>query len=165
MRLTVKKPPEMQYMPKRIEKEIRRFLSVRVAVALQEFQRSIMETPVYTGRTLVNYRWSVESPITGKRSPVKNPLLPGKTSEMSIGAEPRRAANQAIVEKEFQLIIRTLLQDFNPYQKFFLANNVENFTDIEYGSYSESSRTPAGGMTRRGEAKIKLIIRGIEKVG
>jgi hypothetical protein len=165
MKLTVKKPREMQYIGRQIERDIRNFLTVRIVTALKEFHRSLLDTPVYTGRTLINYRWSIGTPVEDRRAAVKNPLLPGKTSDLGIGSEPRRAANQSVIDAEFNTLVSTLLREKNPYQKIFLRNNMPNFDDIEYGNYSNNSRTPAGGMTRRGEAKIKLIIRGIEKVG
>ena len=165
MKLTVKKPMEMNYIGRQIERDIRNFLTTRLIVALTEFHRALEDTPVYTGRTLANYRWSIGAPIEQRRAAIATPLLPGKTSNLSIGAEPRRAANQALIDAEFKEVIRQISRDRNPYQKIFLTNNLPNFTDVEYGSYRENARTPAGGMVRRGEAKIRLIIKGIEKVG
>ena len=165
MKFSMKKPPEMQYIEKKIDREIRQYLSVKIAAALQEFHKSLLDTPVYTGRTLISYRWSIGSPIEDRRAAVKNPALPGKTSELGLGNEPRRAANQSVIDIEFKQMVSVLVRDKNPYQKFYLRNNMPNFDDIEYGNYSGKSRTPPGGMTRRGEAKLKQIIRGIEKVG
>jgi hypothetical protein len=165
MKLTVKKPAEMQYIGRQIERDIRNFLTVRIITALKEYHKCLLDTPVYTGRTLINYRWSLGSPITDRRAARRDPLLPGKTSSLGLGNEPRRFANQSVIDAEFDSLVKTLARDRNPYQMIFLRNNMPNFDDIEYGSYSDKSRTPPGGMTRRGETKIRLIIRGIQKVG
>lgn len=165
MPLKVKKPAEMNYIGRQIERDIRNFLTVRLVTGLKEFHRSLLDTPVYTGRTLVNFRWSLDAPLDARRAAVRVPLLPGKTSSLGLGNEPRRAANQAIIDTEFNMMINTMLKDRNPFRKFYLRNNMPNFSDIEYGSYSEKSRTPPGGMTRRGEAKLRAIVRGIKKVG
>lgn len=162
MKFRTKAPPDINTMPQRINADIRRSLSIRLGVALEQVQRYILETPVYTGRTLANYRWSLGDPITVTRGPIKRPELPGKTSEMPLGEEPRRAANAALVEAEFRGVFRSLAA--NPYQKVYLRNNVPNFSDIEYGTYGADARTPAGGMTRRGELAIRMIIKGVRKV-
>lgn len=165
MKLKVKKPAEMNYIGRQIERDIRGFLTVRLVTALKEFHRSVLDTPVYTGRTLVNFRWSLDAPLEDRRGAVKVPALPGKTSSLGLGNEPRRAANQAVIDAEFQGIISTLVKERNPFRHIYLRNNMPNFSDIEYGSYSEKSRTPPGGMTRRGEAKLRAIVKGIKKVG
>jgi hypothetical protein len=161
MKFTASRPSDLFTMDARIRSDIKKFLTIRVSVALEQFQQSIMRTPVYTGRTLANFRWSLGEPITTTRGPIKNPELPGKTSVLSIGEEPRRAANAALVETEFRQVLAGYAA--NPFQKVFLTNNVPNFTDVEYGTYGKDARTPAGGMTRRGEAQLKMIIRGVTK--
>lgn len=163
MKFTVKKPPEMQYIGRQVERDIRNFLSLRLSVALKEFHRCLSDTPVYTGRTLANFRWSVGEPIEKRRAAVARPLLPGKTSNLSIGSEPRREANQALIDSEFNVVLKSVQKD--PFQKIFLTNNLPNYSDIEYGSYSKKARTPPAGITRRGEAKLRVIVRGIQKIG
>ena len=135
-----------------IEKFKERFKYVLI-LGLTDFQTSILGTPVYTGRTLVNFRWSIGEAIESTRPAVRNPPRPGKTSRMAIGSEPRRAANAAVVQEEFEAIIASIR--VNPFQNIYLTNNLEHFSDVEYGMYStegRKSRTPPGGMTRRGEA-------------
>lgn len=134
---------------------------------LTALQKAIMETPVYTGRTLVNYRWSLGAPVTTTRAPVKQPALPGKTATLPLGSEPRRAAQAALVEAEFQAVLAGLAD--NPFQTINLTNNTPYFTEVEYGTYKtsqgKSQRTPPGGMVRRGETELELIVMGLKKVG
>jgi hypothetical protein len=165
VKLRVNKPREMQFIGRQIERDIRNLLTVRVVTALREFHRAIQDTPVYTGRTLVNYRWSIGSPVEGRRAAIANPRLPGKTSTLGVGYEPRRAANQAIIDAEFEGLVNSLMRSKNPFQRIYLRNNMPNFDEIEYGTYSQGSRTPPGGMVRRGEAILEVIIKGVTKVG
>jgi len=153
-------------MDRIIEREIRIFLSRRILTAMDEFQRILLEnTPVYTGRTLANFRWSVGAPTEGVRKPIMMPRLPGVTSTMSLGEEPRRAAQQALVQGEYESVVRAPLLKMQPFQKFYLTNNVPHFSEIEYGSYGEDARTPAAGITRAGESQIRAIIRGVTRLG
>lgn len=152
---------------KRLERDLRRRILRQLLAALNDFQDSIMQTPVYTGKTLVNYRWSLGSPVEGLRPAVKDPELPGTTSEMSIGTEPRRKANAVPVVQEFRAMMAELRQSQNPYVGIYLTNSVPYFTEVEYGTYSTSAghsvRTPPGGMTRRGEAMLVSQVRGLRK--
>jgi hypothetical protein len=142
------------------KKEITRFL----VLGLIDVQKSILNTPVYTGRTLVNFRWSRGSAVETTRAAVRDPPRPGTTSDMPIGSEPRRAANAAVVEEEFAALIASIR--VNPFQDIFLTNNLEHFSEVEYGSYStkgRKSRTPPGGMTRRGETLLEYDTMGFLK--
>jgi hypothetical protein len=120
----------------------------------------IEDTPVYTGRTLVNYRFSVGNPIDAVRAPVAKPELPGRTSEMPLGSEPRRAANMELVLEEFKEVRAAVRVD--PYKPIFLTNNTPYFLEVEFGTYSTSEgsnqRTPAGGMVRRVEASLREFL-------
>jgi hypothetical protein len=163
MRLICKAPPDLKNIHLVIAREIRKKQLDLMIRGLKAYQRAIMQfTPVYTGRTLINYRWSVGGPISRRRAAVANPKLPGKTSDLQLGSEPRRAANQAVVQFEFSEVLNAL-RSGGPYQKVSLVNNMPNFTDIEYGSYRDGSRTPPGGMTRAGEAALSSLIPGIRK--
>ena len=165
MKVKFRKNPDMPYIGRQIERDIRNFLTVRLVTGLREFHRAISEnTPVYTGRTLVNYRWSLGAAIDVRRAAVRTPALPGTTSDLGLGNEPRRAANQAIIDAEFEEVVRSIQKSRNPFVKVFLTNNVPNFDQIEYGTYSDEARTPPGGMVRRGEVQLRMIIKGIRKV-
>lgn len=153
-------------MPSRARRQVREYVASRVVTALQGMQQAIMETPVYTGRTIVNYNWSIGSPVTSTRAPVKSPALPGKTSDMSIGEEPRRKANAALVQAELSVVIGQIKR--NPYQRVYLTNNVPHFDLVEYGTYdvgkNNRSRTPPGGMVRRGETTVRYALGGLINV-
>lgn len=156
MRVRIKKPSNWDRLGQKYAEEARRVVTTKLLAALDAMQESILQTPVYTGRTLVNYHWSVGSPVEQFRRPVPRPKLPGKTSDLPIGAEPRREAQQIIVEFEFAQA-RDAAQK-NPYQHFFLTNTSPNFLDVEYGTYRAGARTPPGGMTRRGESLVNTIL-------
>lgn len=163
MQVTFKRPRGFNTEGSRIAKQIRTYVTTRLVQGLEGFQQSIMNTPVYTGRTLVNYRWSLGSAETSTRAAIKDPTLPGVTSDLPVGTEPRRSANASVVETEFQSMIGRIRS--NPFQKIFLNNNVEHFSEIEYGTYAvksgKGSRTPPGGMTRRGEAYLQNSLEGV----
>jgi hypothetical protein len=138
-----------------------------LSAGLRAMQESIMLTPVYTGRTLVNYRWSLDAPSTQARAPVTEPDLPGKTSTLALGTEPRRRANAVVVQEEFAALMAELRGGNNPFRRIFLTNNTPYFDQVEYGSYSTSegasARTPPGGMVRRGETILEATVLGLHR--
>lgn len=138
---------------------MKQFVAAKLIAGLTAFHSSLKTTPVYTGRTLVNFRWSLGNAVEGTRAAVKSPALPGKTSDLGIGEEPRRAANEDVINAEFAAMIASLRLD--PFQKVHLRNNLANYSDIEYGVYAREgkiNRTPPGGMTRRGEEQLKFAM-------
>lgn len=163
MKVSFRRPSGFNTEAKRKAKEIRVFVTSRLIAGLTDFQDSILHTPVYTGRTLINYRWSLGKPITETRAAIKDPALPGVTSDKAIGEEPRRGANAQIVTTEFVSMLGNLRA--NPFQKIFLNNNLAHFTEVEYGTYAkkdgQEARTPPGGMTRRGETAIEHHLEGL----
>lgn len=148
-----KRPRGFHALPGKIEKEMKRAVAREVKLGLDLILDAIEETPVYTGRTMINYRFSYGNPIDDVRSPVARPNLPGQTSEMELGSEPRRSANFSVVQAEQQAVKRAV--DQNPYKPVFLTNNTPYFLEVEYGTYKTSEghtqRTPPGGMVRRAE--------------
>lgn len=164
MRVRFKRPKGFSSQGQRAYKELKGLVSTRLTIGLIDMQRSILETPVYTGRTLVNFRWSIGSPIETTRAAVKDPPLPGQTSDLPLGSEPRRSANASVIEAEFQGILAAVRA--NPFQDIFLNNNLAHFSDVEYGTYAREgavSRTPPGGMTRRGETLLEYSSGGLLK--
>jgi hypothetical protein len=164
MRPIFKRPREFNRLGQQAYKEMKELLSARLVAGLQDMQNSILETPVYTGRTLVNFQWSVGAPASSIRPAVADPQLPGKTSDLIIGREPRRRANADVVIAEFQNVLAAAKE--NPFQQFFLVNNRPEFSDVEYGTYAREghkSRTPPGGMTRRGETLLEYSLMGFVK--
>lgn len=167
IKFTFKHPPAWGQEGRRQVNRLKRLIIADLQAGLQAMHDSLLLTPVYTGRTLVNYRWSVGNPETTVRAPVKQPKLPGTTSEMSIGSEPRRAAQRAVIQEEFRAVMDAVGR--NPFQNIFLTNNTPYFTDVEYGTYKTSEghtqRTPPGGMVRRGETLLEVNILGLKRTG
>jgi hypothetical protein len=64
-----------------------------ILIALNE--KILALTPVWEGDALINWRWSTRAPMSGHINPVESPEDPGHTNKMPLGAEPRRAANEA----------------------------------------------------------------------
>lgn len=161
MRVNYKRPRGFNRMGEHAREQVTTILAARLVMGLTDMQKSILETPVYTGRTLVNFRWSIGAAATATRPAVKDPPLPGKTSAMKRGSEPRRTANEAVLEAEFQELLASVKS--NPFQDIYLNNNLDHFSDVEYGTYATSgkgSRTPPGGMTRRGETLLEYDLMG-----
>jgi hypothetical protein len=158
--ITFKRSRDFNGTGKRVESEIRRLVAAEVMMGMDHILDAIEETPVYTGRTLINYRFSHGEKIEGVRPPVSRPTLPGKTSEMSLGSEPRRAANMDVVYQEFNAVKQQVRRD--PYKPVFLVNNTPYFMEVELGSYKTSQghdqRTPPGGMVRRAEHMLALTL-------
>lgn len=101
----------------------------------------VSKTPVYTGQTVRNYVWSDEEP---------NRLVfealgsgdPGHTNAMALGAEPRRAENEAASRATLKSLDYT-----NPYKKYTVMNNSPSVSGLEAGELpgkGMSSRSPKG---------------------
>lgn len=164
MRVRYKKPQGWNTQGQRAVEQLKELVTHRLVLGLTDMQKSILETPVYTGRTLVNFRWSIGAPIESTRAAITEPALPGKTSDLPVGSEPRRAANAAKVQEEFQELLAEI--KVNPFQRIFLNNNLPHFSDVEYGTYAregKQSRTPPAGMTRRGETLLEYDLMGYFK--
>jgi hypothetical protein len=164
MRSKFRRPRGFSNLGKEAVRDIRETLVARLTVGLTDMQKSILETPVYTGRTLVNFRWSLGSPNTSTRGAVVDPALPGKTSDLPLGSEPRRRANAQKVQEEFEILLSSVRA--NPFQSIYLNNNLAHFSDVEYGTYATAdhkSRTPPSGMTRRGETLLQYSMMGFIK--
>lgn len=164
MRPKFKRPRNWGRQADNALKDFRAVVSQRLIVGLTDMQNSILETPVYTGRTLINFRWSIGAPNTTTRAAIAEPNLPGKTSDLPLGSEPRRAANAAVIEEEFLHIIAAVKE--NPFQSIFLNNNLSHYSEVEYGTYARDgheSRTPPSGITRRGETLLEYSTGGLLK--
>lgn len=165
MKVNFRRPQGFNTEGRRREREMKNFVAARLIAGLTDFHNHILTTPVYTGRTLVNFRWSIGSPVEGTRGAMTTPALPGKTSDLPLGSEPRRAANAEVINAEFKDVVASLKG--NPFQDIYLRNNLDHYSDVEYGVYAtqdgKTSRTPPGGMTRRGEASLQHYMEGILK--
>lgn len=98
-------------------------------------------TPVYTGQAVRNMIWSMGTPNNTVFDAIETPPDTGHTSDMALGSEPRRRAN----EEAAQATLHAL--NFNkPFSVFYLSNNSPDIGLIEDGSSGlpGKSRAPAG---------------------
>lgn len=99
------------------------------------------KTPVYSGQTVRNYRWSVGSPYSGPALEALGTEEPGNTGSMPLGTEPRRSANEEDSAKTLRLL------DFkNPFKAFYVTNKSPAISGLEKGELPTEgrSRSPKG---------------------
>lgn len=140
-----------------------RFLGVDAAIselktALKEFEMKAVEemkkaamivqfelnkrTPVWSGETVRNYSWGVGSSAPANRkSPITGVDI-GITSNLKLGQEPRRPANEAAVMAELSSLKMTKLDSLT------VTNNapISKWDLIDNGAAPsrERSRSPGG---------------------
>lgn len=85
-------------------------------------------TPVHTGLAIRNMIWSVDAPAGAAHDAIDTGPT-GYTSRMALGAEPRRAANEAAARQSLQALDFT-----DPFHVYYLTNLAEDMTLIEEGS-------------------------------
>ena len=120
----------------------RKVMSIKVMQAANFAHNSILDrTPVHTGQTLRNWKWSVGSPDMGQVLEARGSGSPGETSILTLGAESRRASNRADPDASF-----AKLNTKNPFQTFWMTNNSPAVLGLEFGKLPdpERSRNPAG---------------------
>lgn len=85
------------------------------------------KTPVHTGEAVRNMIWSMDMP-----SPASFPAIdngpPGVTSQMALGAEPRRPPNAAAAKQTLRA-----LTFVDPFHVYILHNESSDIGLIEYG--------------------------------
>jgi len=98
-------------------------------------------TPVYTGQAVRNMVWSVGQGGSSELPAIENPAETGHTSDMGLGEEPRRHANQEAAQETLKAL------DFgNPFQTFVMTNASPDIGLIEDGAAGlpGKSRAPNG---------------------
>ena len=126
----------------RLKKEPEKIVRRKLEVVLRLVHQGVTSrTPVYTGKSLRNWVWTMDQPSASSDLPALGSGDPGHTGSMPLGAEPRRPANQAAVDASF-----ATLDLSKPMRSFWLSNNSENIVDLEYGMLPTPgrSRNPAG---------------------
>lgn len=110
-------------------------------IAIQLTNKVLALTPVWEGTTLVNWHWSVGSPVFERASPLGQDIDPGPTNSMPLGSEPRRAINTAPPMQSLMAV----LQAMEPVD-LYLTNAADSAIDVEYGLFPtpERSRSPRG---------------------
>lgn len=106
-------------------------------------QNILERTPVWSGRAIRNWVWTMDAPNGTEFEPIENGPT-GQTNEMPLGTEPRRAANAAASTATLEALKFT-----NPFRQYWLSNNANDIIQLEYGLLPdpERSRQP-GGMYR-----------------
>ncbi|MDW9531874.1 hypothetical protein RWE87_13280 [Sinorhizobium meliloti] len=119
-------------------------------------QEITSKTPVWSGQALRNWVWSVGQPNTSSAKEALGTMDPGPTNSMPLGAEPRRAINQAAADETLAAISTR-----NPFKQFWLTNNSPDILDLEYGKLPtpSSSRSPRG-MVRVTVQNLLLALEG-----
>lgn len=110
-----------------------------------ELNRRILAlTPVWEGDSIANYVWSIGSPLLGHVTPIGG-VDPGHTNKMSLGQEPRRAANEAIVREKLASVLAADLP-----ADIYLTNSAPEIVYLEYrlNPTPERTRVQQGGMVR-----------------
>jgi hypothetical protein len=128
-----------------------KLIRVKLAYALPFLHKEITsKTPVWTGKALRNWIWTVGAPYGGGELPALGSGPPGPTNSMPLGAEPRRPANQAAADASFaQLNMK------NPYQQFWLSNNASDIADLEYG------KLPTPGTSRNSKGMVRVTLQNL----
>ena len=130
---------------------------LRLAIDLLT-DRVLARTPVYTGRTIRNWRWSMDTPFSGVL-PAAGTGQPGATNSMMLGSEPRRGANEA----DARATKDTLNVD-RPWRKFFLSNNAPNVGALEAGVAPDAARSRApNGMLGISLVELEAFLRQSKK--
>ena len=127
----------------KLETRVRKLLDQAIAAKMLEagliFKKVLYElTPVWSGDTLANYRWSVGSPSM-EYNPFNQDIYWYDASLLS-----NADAAEALAERSFNKINWKK----SPYQKVYLTNNTQyqqnpdgenyTFSDLEYGTLPQS---------------------------
>lgn len=101
------------------------------------------KTPVHEGTTVRNYILTMHTPSSTVYSPIESGPV-GRTNEMPLGAEPRRAANERAAEGSLSNL---KIDPKNPFVKIYISNNSDSVAGLELGELPGApfkSRSPSG---------------------
>jgi hypothetical protein len=144
---------EARIMPA-LEKKVMRTLS-----GVTKFINTTIHTrvPVWSGQAVRNMIWSVGQPVRTRIEAIAVPQSPGNTSEMSLGAEPRRAANERAAKATY-----LALRFGRPFGRYYLTNNARDIGLIEDGAAPSAnrSRVPAGAFRLTISDAVRLLTSG-----
>ena len=106
--------------------------------------KSLMtRTPVHEGTKVRNYILTMNTPFSGELSAITSGPT-GATNSLPLGAEPRRAANEAAAESSLSNI---RINPANPFVKIYISNNSDSVAGLEVGQLPGAplqSRSPNG---------------------
>ena len=145
---------------RQVEAKVRKSMDgfrARFAAGMKDLCEEVDETikshtPVWSGKAVRNYNWSVGQPDTTVHEAIDNGP-PGPTNSMPLGSEPRREVNERAARESLMSL------DFsNPFQSFILTNAADDIEGLEYGLLPtpEKSRSPNGmfGLTQNYAAEF-----------
>lgn len=136
--------PEMMAFLSNIEMFVQQSFVTHEKALVTKFNDLVLRlTPVWEGTAIVNYRWSINEPDFGVRPPEGQSIPPGPTNSMPLGAEPRRAVNEAVVREQ---LARALT--FTVPSDIYLTNSAPHFLKLEFGLLPTPERTRTNGMVR-----------------
>lgn len=133
---------------RRAEKKLIRRFRHRLELAAQYTHISVTDlTAVWSGKTLANWQWSVDSPSRTILQPKgsKNRADYGQTGGMALGGEPMRAANQAVADASFRKL-RIPAKD--PFHNYILTNPWWVASLMEAGRAPDKTRARTSQMIR-----------------
>lgn len=128
---------QLRKAPQRIEPAV----TARLKRITETITREVLEkTPVHTGRALGNFAWS-QGTARLSNMEAAGSGDPGPTGSMPLGAEPRRAANEARV-----WATHARLKFTRPFGRYFFTNGDPKIGELEAGLLPtpERSRAPGG---------------------
>jgi hypothetical protein len=106
-------------------------------------KRFFARTPVWTGETIRNYAWGIGSGASVHHE-AEGGGEPGKTNEMPLGPEPRRAANEAAAWADMEAVLAKL----TVLNSLMMTNSSPHFDLVDAGSApggpNQQIRNPGG---------------------
>lgn len=113
--------------------------SRRIAGLMVHLNRVVsINTAVWSGETIVNWAWSIGAPDLSHRDAIKspsNPLANGIPSQLSLGAEARRAANEPPMTETLLAVLAVV--NIKVPRLIFLTNTGEVAEQMEFGTISK----------------------------
>lgn len=119
-------------------------------IALNE--KILANTPVWEGDTILNWRWSTVRPDMRHETP-RGSGSPGRTNEMELGEEPRRAANEVRPRRS----LAGALKAKKPVD-IYLTNTSDSAVALEYGLLP----TPASSRVNSSRGIVRLAIAEVQ---
>jgi len=96
----------------------------------------IDKTPVWEGVTVRNYIMTIGTPYAGVLPEIGG-VPTGRTNQMPLGTEPRRAENAAAA-----LESGSVLTKVNAFSKIYITNNSDSVSGLEHGELPGDGYTP-----------------------
>jgi len=122
----------------------------KMLIALNE--KILANTPVWEGDTILNWRWSTVRPDMRHEAP-RGSMPTGRTNEMELGEEPRRAQNEQRPRRSLQGALKAK----KPID-VYLTNTSDSAMALEYGLLP----TPGSSRVDGSRGIVRLAIAEVE---